>query len=109
MQNDGGVAGAKYVYGDFGIEGLLTELLPEVERTSGLQLFPTYSYLRMYNRGANLKKHTDRSSCEISLKLCLGFEALLPICIEGPSGVVSVNLARGDALLYWGHRVPALA
>jgi len=91
-------------YGDLMMDGLLTSLLPEIERASGLALFPTYSYFRVYKPGDTLAKHTDRPSCEISVTLCLGFEGgkSWPIWIEGPRGSSAVSLAPGDALLYRG-------
>ena len=95
-------------YADFIMDDLLTSLLPEIERASGLSLFPTYSYFRMYKRGDVLAKHTDRPSCEISVTLCLGFEAEKPwpVSIEGPRSTSSVSLLAGDALLYRGVECP---
>jgi hypothetical protein len=95
-------------YGDPIMEGLLRKLLPTVEKASGLRVFPTYSYLRVYKDGDALDRHTDRPSCEISLSLCLGYQGHgpWPIWIEGPQGVVSVNLEAGDALLYRGIECP---
>ena len=39
-----------------------------------LDLRETYSYTRMYERGAYLGTHTDRPSCEISATLCLDYQ-----------------------------------
>lgn len=91
-------------YGDFIMDRLLTSLLPEVEQASGIQLFPTYSYFRVYKNGDVLASHTDRPSCEVSVTLCLGFaeDKSWPIWIEGPRGTSTVNLGAGDALLYRG-------
>ncbi|MEO8327640.1 MAG: hypothetical protein ABI618_17455 [Nitrospirota bacterium] len=90
-------------YGDFMMDGLLVSLQPEIERACGLDLFPTYSYFRVYKCGDSLAKHTDRPACEISVSLCLGFEGgkSWPIWIEGPH-TSSVDLSSGDALLYRG-------
>jgi hypothetical protein len=101
---DSQVANALCSYGDPIMEGLLSKLLPTVEKASGLRLFPTYSYFRVYQSGDVLGRHTDRPSCEVSLSLCLGYEAPAPwpILIEGPRGVVSVSLEAGDGLLYRG-------
>jgi hypothetical protein len=95
-------------YGDFMMDGLLTTLLPEIERVSGLKLFPTYSYFRVYKNGDTLARHTDRPSCEISVTLGLGFEEekSWPIWMEGPRGTTSVDLAPGDGLLYRGTECP---
>ncbi len=105
---DGQVAGTPSAYGDFIMDGLLDKLLVEVERASGLKLFPTYSYFRVYKYGDTLVRHTDRPACEISVTLCLGFEEhkSWPILIEGPHGVFSADLQAGDALLYRGIECP---
>jgi hypothetical protein len=105
--NDDQVPGTPSAFGDFMIDGLLSSLLPEIERASGLELFPTYSYLRVYKPRDTLAKHTDRPSCEVSATLCLGFEdQSWPIWIEGPTGISSVTLRAGDALLYRGIECP---
>ena len=98
------VPGTPCAYGDFMMDGLLTSLLPEIERVSGLVLFPTYSYFRVYKPGDTLAKHTDRPACEISVSMCLGFEdgKSWPISIDGPCRSSSVDLMPGDALLYRG-------
>src|SRR5712671_5552941 len=82
--DDEQVPGTPRSYGDFMMDGLLVDLLPEIERSSGLALFPTYSYFRVYKHGDTLAKHTDRPACEISVSLCLGFEdgKSWPIWIE---------------------------
>lgn len=49
------------------MDGFLVDLLPRAEELSGLKLFPTYSYFRVYHRGHVLPKHTNRQACEISL------------------------------------------
>ncbi len=104
MIHDTQVPEALAAHGDVFTDGLLLDLLPLAEEVSRLKLFPTYSYLRVYRHGDTLHKHTDRPACEISLTLCLGYEADAPwpIFIEGPSGVSSIALAPGDALFYRG-------
>jgi len=105
---DGQVPGTPSSYGDFMMDGLLVDLLPEIERASGLALFPTCSYFRVYKHGDTLAKHTDRPSCEISVTLCLGFEQEepWPIWIEGPRGASSIKQRPGNALLYRGIESP---
>ena len=100
--------GALSSAGDVFMDGLLLDLLPRAEELSGLKLFPTYSYFRVYHRGDVLGRHTDRQSCEISLSLCLGYqgEKPWPLMVEGPEGSSAVALAPGDALLYRGIECP---
>jgi hypothetical protein len=108
MMPDGAAQSALAAPGDFFMDGLLMELLPFAEEVSRLKLFPTYSYFRVYKRGDVLTKHTDRPACEISLTLCLGYEAERPwpILVEGPKGVSSIDLAPGDAMFYRGIDCP---
>jgi hypothetical protein len=105
---DGQMPGTPSAGSDIMMDGLLTDLLPIIESASGLDLFPTYSYFRVYRRGDLLRKHTDRPACEISISLCLGYRAdsPWPIWIEGPAGVSRVELEPGDALLYRGIECP---
>ena len=100
--------GALSAGGDFIMNGVLVDLAPRVEQATGIGVWPTYSFFRVYRCGDVLKKHTDRPACEISLTLCLGFvaDAPWPICIEGPLGVSRVELYPGDALLYRGIECP---
>lgn len=60
-------------YADPLMESLLIKLLPHVEKTIGLSLYPTYSYYRVYGPGDELKKHIDRPACEISITINLGY------------------------------------
>lgn len=45
-----------------------------LKSTIDLNLQETYSYTRKYHRGAYLKAHADRPSCEISATLCLDYK-----------------------------------
>ena len=93
-------------YGDIAMETLLTELKPLMEKETGLKLYETYSYARIYKKGDILKRHTDRFSCEISTTLNLGGDPW-PIYLE-PSGKkgmkgTKVDLKPGDMLIYKGE------
>lgn len=104
MKNDPRSPGAWAAAGDVFIDGLLVDFLPLVEKITRLRLFPTYSYFRVYRRGDVLVKHKDRPSCELTLALSLGYEAESPwpLFLETPTGVLSIALEPGDALLYRG-------
>jgi hypothetical protein len=104
MGHDARSPGAWAAPGDFFTDGLLMDLLPLAEEVTDLKLFPTYSYFRVYKRGDILVRHTDRPSCEISVTLCLGYEAdgPWPIFLDGPGRVSSIELCPGDALFYRG-------
>jgi hypothetical protein len=98
------VPGTPSAYADPAMEMLLEDLRPRVERATGLSLFPTYAYFRVYKQGDVLECHRDRPSCEISMTLNLGCrpDDPWPIFIEGPTGTASISLRPGDALIYRG-------
>ena len=102
--SDEQVPGTPCGYGDWVMDGLLSDLLPAVEKASGVHLFPTYAYFRVYKPGDILKIHKDRPACEVSVSLCLGYSApaAWPIWITGPNGSSAVSLEPRDALLYRG-------
>lgn len=88
-----------YFYGDPIMESLLINKLPLMEKESGLNLLPTYSFWRMYTINANLEKHKDREPCEISCTVMLGSDGTKwPIIIDGKE----LDLDPGDAAIYLG-------
>lgn len=66
------------VYGAEIFDRLLEQLCPYFEEASGLKLYPTYSYARIYQPGETLKIHRDRDSCEISASLTLAIDDNYP-------------------------------
>ena len=68
-------------YSDIVMETLLNKLHPTMEKNTGLELYPNYSYARIYKNGDVLKRHKDRMSCEISTTINLGGDPW-PIYLE---------------------------
>jgi hypothetical protein len=95
-------------YGDTLTESILLHLKPAMEQSTGLSLFPTYSYLRIYETGAVLARHKDRHACEISASLTIGCDAHepWPLCLESQGRQRSITLGPGDMLVYRGREVP---
>ena len=104
-------------YGDIVMETLLARLLPKMEKETELELYPTYSYARIYKKGDILHRHKDRFSCEISTTLNLGGDEW-PIFIEAKENIGTpedgfpdvtenkgskVILEPGDMLVYKGN------
>ena len=87
-------------YADPAMETLLMKVLPTMQKETGLELVPTYSYARIYKHGDILHKHKDRPSCEISTTIHLGGDKW-SIFIEG----TEVMLDIGDMLVYSGCEV----
>ena len=117
-REDKQVPGAYSKYADWVMETLLMYMIPIMKAKTGLNLIPTYSYTRIYEKGHILKRHKDRPSCEISTTLHLGGDEW-PIFLD-PSGQnfvideyknihkpgapkgVRVDLKVGDMLIYSG-------
>jgi len=62
------------IYNDTLMETLMFFMHPHMEEVTGLKLCPTYTYYRVYKPGDELKRHSDRESCEISTTVCLGWK-----------------------------------
>ena len=117
-RTDPQIPGAYSKYADWVMETLLQYMRPIMKTKTGMDLVPTYSYTRLYEKGNILHRHKDRPSCEISTTLHLGGDPW-PIFLD-PSGAdfvideykeihkpgapkgVRVDLKIGDMLIYSG-------
>ena len=98
-QNDNGDT---FFYGDPLMESLMINKLELMQKETGLELLPTYAFWRMYTLHADLKKHKDRPSCEVSVTVMIGSDGTKwPICMDG----TEINLEQGDAAIYLGCEV----
>ena len=95
--------GDTFLYTDALSETMLLRKLNLMEKETGLKLYPTYSFMRVYSYNAELEKHTDRPSCEISVTIMYGSDGTpWPIYM----GETSINLEPGDACIYLGCDIP---
>ena len=119
-RTDKQVPGCYTKYADWVMETLLMYMIPIMKQRTGLELIPTYSFTRLYEKGNILHRHKDRPSCEISTTLHLGGDEW-PIFLD-PTGAdnilsenktatvvkpgapkgVRVDLKIGDMLIYSG-------
>ena len=117
-RTDKQVPGCYTKYADWVMETLLMYMIPVMKAKTGLELIPTYTYTRLYEKGNILKRHKDRPSCEISTTLHLGGDEW-PIFLDptggnfvideyknihkpgAPKGI-RVDLKIGDMLIYSG-------
>ena len=117
-RTDQQIPGSYSKYGDWAMETLLMFMIPIMKAKTGMDLVPTYSYTRLYEKGNILKRHKDRPSCEISTTLHLGGDEW-PIFLDptggnfvideyknihkpgAPKGI-RVDLKVGDMLIYSG-------
>ena len=85
------------------------EIKSKLEDAIGKKLFPTYFYDRFYFVGQELKMHTDRDACEISVSVHIGTNTKKPwpFKIRTCYGMeASLELNPGDGLLYKGCERP---
>lgn len=102
---DEGSPGSPAYYNDIEIRKLLIRLMPLVERSTGLSVYPTYGYMRRYGSNGVLERHRDRNACEISCTVCIGFdgERGWPIWVKDYEGTEhEVCQMPGDLLIYRG-------
>ena len=70
-----------------------------MERETGLKLFPTYSYSRVYSFNSVLEPHVDRPSCEVSVTAMWGSCGTpWPIYMDN----IPIEMQPGDAVVYLG-------
>lgn len=106
-KGDSQVPNADSIYNS--IEGikLLVNKNQEVSDIIDESVIPTYCYARIYKNGCDLKKHTDRPECEISLSIHLNGDEQWEFYIENVDNEEnSVILNKGDAILYLGQERP---
>lgn len=120
----GQIPGTHSVYSDTLMETLMFFMLPHMEKHTGLELCPTYTYYRVYGQGDHLFRHKDRPSCEISTTICLGMNYKnpnykWPIFVDEDSfstptdkGFVSagnegtgIDMEPGDVVIYRGCEI----
>ena len=119
-RDDQQIPGAYSKYADWVMETLLMYMIPVMKAKTGMDLVPTYSYTRLYEKGNILHRHKDRPSCEISTTLHLGGDEW-PIFLD-PTGAdnilsgretttvikpgapkgIQIDLKVGDMLIYSG-------
>jgi len=91
-------------YADPLTEVLLLRCKTAVETVCGKELLPTYSYVRIYQPGEDLKPHVDRPACEVSVTVNVANKGeLSPIYIQYANNKESKHLLNpGDAVIYKG-------
>ncbi len=101
------IRNAPHAYADPLTEVLIQQVQPAIEAAIGLALFPTYSYLRIYQNGDELPPHIDRPSSEFTVTLMIGgqSEGAWPIYMDTQPQPLPFNLNPGDALVYRGCEI----
>jgi len=105
----------RYCYADLNTETLLSLLLEKVSTTVQKKLCPTYSYVRVYTKGDELKPHHDRPSCQYSVTINFGGSPW-PISFgefnnqdknldDGYNLLNTVTLKPGEGVVYMGEEL----
>ena len=84
-------------------ESLAINLNDRMSEITNLKLHPTYTYARIYYKGATLKPHRDRPSCEYSTTLCIDSTDIWDFYIKDRDGEEKcIKLNPGDMCVYSG-------
>ena len=95
--------GSPSVYNYMPFVKLLVELTPKISELAQEPLLPTYSYARVYTKGAVLHRHRDRPACEVSVTLNLKKDAPWEIFFQKPDMTeVGLDLPPGAGVVYQG-------
>jgi len=109
IKGDEQVEGTYSHYADLCAEILLDRGAKIIKEKTGMEVTPTYSYLRIYKHGDALERHKDRYSCEISATLNIYKDKNWPIFAD-TSGKENqdgkpIELEPGDLMLYKGEEI----
>jgi hypothetical protein len=104
---DNKIHGARTFYREKRCEELLEDLRPVIECHTGIKLYKTYSFARLYLMDNILRSHKDRGACEISVTLSLGTSGEpWPIWVlDKDERAIPFVLEPGDALIYRGFDI----
>lgn len=104
VKSDSNVSNAPAIYMYPMFANLLYSKIFFMNDLVGEKLYPTYSYARWYQRGAELKPHVDNESCEISVTLNLSGDAWPIYMTASDDSIAEIVLKPGDAVVYRGMR-----
>jgi hypothetical protein len=88
------------------------QLAPLVSVLAQEQIKPSYTWVRRYLPGAQLRRHVDRPQCKWNISLCIDNDPDLdrqgawPLFLEVSGQVKQAKLGMGDAVLYPGAELP---
>ncbi len=96
-------------YAPVAAQVLLGALTPRIAALVRRDLVPSFGFWRIYEHGALLNPHKDRTACEVSITIAIAGDPAEPIW---PIGVTdlhgqdhSIALSPGAGLLYQGTKV----
>lgn len=104
MFGDSQVTNSFAYYSALCFEALSLQLQPLMEEITGKQLYPTYTYARIYYKGATMAIHKDRPSCQFSATVNISIDKEpWEIWFETLTGEKkAIKLWPGDLIVYKG-------
>lgn len=91
------------MYNAICFESLCLLLNSKISKVTGKDLVPSYSYSRIYYKGAILEPHKDRPSCEYSATICIDTTNLWDFYIrDKQDNINKLKLNPGDMCVYSG-------
>jgi len=86
---------------------MLCYLTARISDIAEVPLFPTYSWVRNYQKGSHLPRHDDKPSCEVSVTIHVGSDKKWDFgIVDSDNNEHLVNLDPGDAVVYLGCVAP---
>jgi len=92
------------IYGDIAIDTAMLKVKQQVNKLIGEQIYPTYSYARIYPYESIVAPHKDREECEIACSMYLG-GIKWDMFVEGKDGPERIDLNIGDMIVYAGTEI----
>jgi len=108
--NDGLIENSFAWYSPLCFEALSEVILKaEVEKAVGEEVYPTYSYARIYYNGASMACHTDRAASDVVVTCCISVDdasAPWPIgFLDRDKNPILVEQEPGDIVIYKGNEI----
>lgn len=92
------VPNSLFIYGNIVANYIMITKHKIIEKKCGFKLLPTYTYVRHYTKGMELKKHMDRPACELSYTLNIWQDYDWPIHFDNKKYITN----PGDIIIYEG-------
>jgi hypothetical protein len=88
------------------------QLTTVISDLAGEPVQPSFAFVWCYRGRSELPKHLDREQCEFTVSLCVDFtpepqgSTRWPIYVETEQGLVTIQQALGEGLLFRGRDLP---
>ena len=93
-------------HGDACGDVVLYSIRTLIEEHTGLELLPTYSFVRIYKKGESVGRHSDGPQNQVSCTMCVARDEVdWPIQFSDGEHEGSVVLQPGDGVIYRGYIV----